>query len=115
MAERNHSTNTPTTDDNPRNRLTECLKYAILEFSIRGSKVLLVSMDKNNSDAKFYENYLSKGIETSIGASGALVAGPVGFKVGKIAGKPVGFIATSKSSIVFPFFTLHGKNSLKTN
>ena len=62
--------------------------------NFKGSKILLVSMDKSNSDASSYEKYLSNGIESSIGAGGALVAGPIGYKVGKLAGKPLGFLTT---------------------
>jgi hypothetical protein len=103
MANKDYSSDSPTTKDNPINRAIEFLIYVILEFNIRGSKVLLVSMDESNSETKGYEQYLSNGIETSIGAGGALVAGPVGFKVGKFAGKPVGFLTSSKCSIIFIF------------
>jgi hypothetical protein len=103
MANKNYSSDSPTTKDNPINRAIEFLIYVILEFNTRGSKVLLVSMDKSKSDAKGYEQYLSKGIETSIGAGGAIVAGQVGFKLGKFAGKPLGFLTSSKCSIIFLF------------
>ena len=103
MAKRNDTSNSPTTEDNLINRVITYLGYCVHEFSVKGSKVLLVSMDKSNSDASDYEKYLSKGIETSIGAGGALVAGPIGYKVGKLAGKPLGFLTTGKCSIVVYF------------
>ena len=100
MAKRNDFSNSPTTEDNLINRAIQYLSYCIHDFSVKGSKVLMVSMDKSNSDASSYEKYLSKGIETSIGAGGALVAGPIGYKVGKLAGKPLGFLPTGKCPIV---------------
>ena len=77
MAKRNETSKSPTTEDNFINRVIHYLGYCVHEFSVKGSKVLLVSMDKSNTDSSSYEKYLSKGIESSIGAGGALVAGMV--------------------------------------
>ena len=99
MAKSNDSSNSPTTEDNLINRVILYLGYCVHEFSVKGSKVLLVSMDKSNSKASGYEKYLCKGIESSIGAGGVLVAGPIGYRVGKLAGKPLGFLTTGKCSL----------------
>ena len=103
MAKSNDSSNSPTTEDNLINRVILYLGYCVHEFSVKGSKILLVSMDKSNSKASGYEKYLCKGIESSIGAGGVLVAGPIGYRVGKLAGKPLGFLTTGKCSLFSPF------------
>ena len=43
MAQTKTSTNSPTYEDIPINRLTEFVSYGVVEFNIRASKELLIS------------------------------------------------------------------------
>ena len=43
MAQINASTNSPTCEDSPVNRLKEFISYGIIEFNIRASKELMIS------------------------------------------------------------------------
>ena len=56
----NSSSNSPTLEDVPLNRIKGFIAYAVTEFNLRGPKEVLISSDKNNAVKSKYNQFIGK-------------------------------------------------------
>ena len=78
---------TPTAPDNIKGRLVEFMSFGTAQFMQRASMEILISLDKNNVEAKKYSKYLAKIIDvgaTGLGFVGGL--GPMAKGIGAVSG-----------------------------
>ena len=60
MVQNSTSSNSPTLEDVPLNRIKGFIAYAVAEFNIRGPKEVLISSDKNNAVQSKYNQFIGK-------------------------------------------------------
>ena len=83
---------TPTANDNFKNRYSEFLLYCVAEFNQYACLAILVSTDKDNAKTGQLSKYLGKAVESGLAHGLALcgVPKPIGKTTGKVSGQIVG-------------------------